>query len=268
MSSDDPAVHEAVVRQTLAWIADADLAQSPPIFAQHIHRRLRALTSDPDPHSEAKARHNQMALALLPRLRKKVAASPNPLKTAVGLAIAGNVIDMGAKTNVDRSDVGEAIDQALGEPLAGQVDEFCQAAKVADSILYLTDNAGEIAFDRLLIEQLGPDRVTVAVRGAPVINDATLADAQTVGLHELTTVIKNGSDAPGTILSDCSPEFRALYDAADMVIAKGQGNFESLSDEPRDIFFLFKVKCQVVADQVDAPLGAHLVRRSRSAAKQ
>jgi hypothetical protein len=138
-----------------------------------------------------------MALALLPDLRAKVAGSADPLRTAVGLAIAGNVIDMGAKSTVTKSDLGQAIAQALSEPLTGQIDELAEATKSADSILYLADNAGEIAFDRLLIEQLDPSRVTVAVRGASVINDATMLDARTVGLHEITAVIDNGSDAPG-----------------------------------------------------------------------
>jgi uncharacterized protein with ATP-grasp and redox domains len=264
MASDDPAIHEDIVREILPWIAEADLSQSPPRFAQHIHRRLRALTATADPHHEAKARHNQMALSLLAELKTEIARAPRPLETAVRLAIAGNVIDMGAKTDVTDWDLRQAIAQALSQPVTGDCEDFCRAADTAGSILYLTDNAGEIAFDRLLIEQLGPHRVTVAVRGAPVINDATLADASVVGLDEIATVIDNGSDAPGTILADCSPEFQRRYADSDLVIAKGQGNFESLSDESRDVFFLFKVKCQVVADHVGAPPGTHLLKRSRS----
>jgi len=106
-------------------------------------------------------------------------------------------------------------------------------------------NAGEIAFDRLLIEQLGPARVTVAVRGGPVINDATRADARAVGLHEISEIIDNGSDAPGTLLDDCSQEFKRCFIEADLILAKGQGNFEMLSDEPCNIF---SVQGQVLRD--------------------
>jgi len=185
------------------------------------------------------------------------------LEAAVRLAIAGNVVDMGVNTDISESDLRRAMAQALNEPVAGQLDDFYLAVERAGSILYLTDNAGEIAFDRLLIERLDPDRVIVAVRGAPVINDATTEDARAVDLDQITTVVNNGSDAPGTLLADCSSEFRHRYADSDLVIAKGQGNFESLSNELRDIFFLFKVKCQVIADHAGAPPGTHLVKRSR-----
>lgn len=117
--------------------------------------------------------------------------------------------------------------------------------------------------DCWLIEQIGAARVTVAVRGAPVINDATLEDARSTGLMDLVPVISNGSDAPGTLLDECSEELRQRFFAADMVISKGQGNFETLSDAPRDICFMFKVKCQVIADNVGLPLGMQALVWSR-----
>ena len=136
---------------------------------------------------------------------------------------------------------------------------FRDSVEKARKILYLADNAGEIALDRLLIEQLSPSKVTLVVRGAPVLNDATLIDAATVGLDEIVEIIDNGSDAPGTILDDCSPEFLRRYEDADLIIAKGQGNYESLSDENRNIFFLFKVKCRVIAAHARHPIGSHLM---------
>lgn len=146
-------------------------------------------------------------------------------------------------------------------PLAGDPAALFEAAAKARSILYLADNAGEIVFDRILIEALPASRVTVAVRGGPVINDATLADAETAGIHEIATVIDNGSDAPGTLLAECSPEFRARFEAADLVIAKGQGNFETLSDTRKHIFFLLSVKCPLVAAEVGAPVGSLVVKQ-------
>lgn len=134
----------------------------------------------------------------------------------------------------------------------------------AQRILYLADNAGEIAFDRLLIEQIGPARVTVAVRGGPVINDATITDARAVGLHEIVEIIENGSDAPGTLLDDCSQEFKWRFAEADLILAKGQGNFEALSDEPHNIFFLLKAKCAVIAAHAGVPLGTHVLVRSEA----
>jgi uncharacterized protein with ATP-grasp and redox domains len=108
----------------------------------------------------------------------------------------------------------------------------------------------------------------LAVRGAPVLNDATAADARAAGLAEICEVIDNGSDAPGTLLEDCSPGFRQRFRAADMIIAKGQGNYETLSEAPGNIFFLFKVKCPVIAAHSGMPVGAQVLGRPRHAARQ
>jgi uncharacterized protein with ATP-grasp and redox domains len=134
----------------------------------------------------------------------------------------------------------------------------------ARSILYLADNAGEIVFDRLLIERLPAGRVTVVVRGAPVINDATRADAQVAGLDRIAEIIDNGSDAPGTVLEDCSAQFRERFESADVIIAKGQGNFETLSAAGANICFLLKIKCPVLATHTGIELGTQaLIHRER-----
>ena len=261
MVSDDPAVHERIVREVLHWSSGMDLDRSPPFLAQRIHRRLREITGMKDPYAGAKARLNRMAMDLLPELQDEIKSTPDPLAMAVRLAIAGNIIDMGVHGDIDESDVRRSVQQALAEPVSGVWEDFRRAADRAGSILYLADNVGEIVFDRLLIEQLSPERVTLAVRGAPVINDATVADARAVGLHQVVDIIDNGSDAPGTLLEDCSREFRERFSAADMIIAKGQGNFETLSHVPGNIFFLFKAKCSVIADHVGLPLGTHVLAR-------
>lgn len=174
----------------------------------------------------------------------------------VRMAVAGNLIDCGAKCGLSERGVRDALCQAGREPLHGSASDLFAAAERAQRILFLADNAGEIVFDRVLIETLPTTKVTVTVRGSPVLNDATLADAQVAGLTDLTTVIPNGSDAPGTILEDCSEAFRRLYADSDLIIAKGQGNFESLNTTTKHIFFLLRVKCPLVAAQVGAPVGA------------
>ena len=263
----DPQAQERIMRDTLGWINQMGLAQSPPVLAQMIHRRLREIGQEEDPYREAKARHNAMALDLLPELRTEIAASSEPLEAATRLAIAGNVIDMGMKSMVDEDDVRASIQLALKEPFIGEWNEFRRTLQEANNVLYLADNAGEIAFDLLLIERIGPQRVTVAVRGGPIMNDATLADAQAIGLHGIVEIIENGSDAPGTLLDDCTPEFRQRFADADMIIAKGQGNFESLSHQGHDVFFLFKVKCPVIARHVDLPIGTQVLRQYRDPKK-
>jgi len=159
---------------------------------------------------------------------------------AVRYAIMGNIIDLGAKNNIGYGEIYAEMQSAPMQPIFGDMAAFRNAVERARTILYLADNAGEIFFDRLLIEQFISAKVTLAVRGTPIINGATRSDALAAGIDDIAEIIDNGSDAPGTILDDCNTEFRRRFEEADMVIAKGQGNFESLSDESREIFFLFR----------------------------
>jgi len=259
--TDDPVVHERFLREVLRSVAEMDLTQSPPKVVRDIHQRLRRITGVDDPYRSVKDSFNQMALDMLPELSAKVRKGPDPLGMALRLAIAGNVIDLGVSGALTKADARQAIITAMDEPFHGDVEEFRRAVDAADDILYLADNAGEIVFDRLLIEQMSPERVTVAVRGAPILNDATMADAKATGLCDVVETIDNGSDAPGTILSDCSEDFRRRFGDTDLVIAKGQGNFETLSGVAADIYFLFKAKCPVIADHVGLPLGTHVATR-------
>lgn len=263
--TDDRAVHEQALREVLLETAEMDLATPPPMMGQRIHQRLRQVTGVRDPYRAAKDGFNRMAREMLPELSARVAAAADPLAEALRAAIAGNVIDLGVNGHLDEDTARQAVLKALDEPLHGDVAPFRQAIEVAQRILYLGDNAGEIVFDRMLIKRLPVGRTTLAVRGSPVLNDATLADAQAAGLGELVEVIDNGSDAPGTILSDCSTAFRQRFAEADLVIAKGQGHFETLSEEEADIYFLFKAKCPVIAAHCGVPVGTHVLLRSTEA---
>lgn len=258
----DATVQEQVVREILLATAKMDLRQSPPLMGQRIHRLIRELTGNADPYLHLKQRFNDMALRLFSTCRDWVQRSDDPLQTALRLSIAGNVIDLGVKSGLEDGEIHQAIFHAISDPLEGDLTRFSRAVQAADDILYLADNAGEIVFDRLLIEQIGPHKVTLVVKGGPIINDATRADAEAAGLTDLVEVIDNGSDAPGTVLEDCSGEFRNRFEAATLVIAKGQANYETLSDQKRDIFFALKVKCPVIARDVDCALGHMVLRRS------
>jgi uncharacterized protein with ATP-grasp and redox domains len=262
MVSPDLSFHERIVREVLPWIGGMDLDEPPPVVGQRIHRRLREITGVEDPYRSAKDQQNRMALVLLPEMKAQVEAASDPLALAAKLAIAANTIDLGAKTAVVELDVRSAMARASREPLLGDMEYFRNAVARARRILYLADNAGEIVFDRLLIERLSPARVTLAVRGAPVINDATMADARAAGLHEIVEIIDNGSDAPGTVLEDCSPDFTRRFAESDLIISKGQGNFETLSDDPRGIIFLFQAKCPVIAEYTGVPLRTNIIMES------
>ena len=261
MTSSDQAVHHRIMSEVLQWASDINLEQPAPLIGQRIHRRLREIVGIDDPYRQAKDHQNRMALAMLPEMRAKINSSNNPLQMATRLAIAGNVIDMGIPGQITDSSLRATIEKCLTEPLLGCPESFWSAAGKSGHILYLADNAGEIVFDRLLIEQLAPAKVTLAVRGGAAINDATLPDAAVAGIAEVAEVIDNGSDAPGTILADCSRSFKDHFAAADLIISKGQGNYETLSDTPGNIFFLFKAKCQVIAEHAGVRIGSHIVCR-------
>jgi len=258
--SDDPAVHAAVLRRVLRGAAEMDLHQAPPAMGRLIHRFIRDATGDGDPYRAVKQQFNRLALGMYPALKATVARSASPLETAVRLAIAGNIIDFGITASLTEATVRETMERALREPLIGSVDSLGRQAERADEVLYLTDNAGEIVFDRVLIETLPAGKVTVAVKGSPVINDATFDDAVAAGLTECCEVIDNGSDGPGTLLETCSVSFRQRFDRADLIIAKGQGNYETLSDVPRPIVFLLMAKCPVIARDIGCAVGSLVAR--------
>jgi len=260
--TDDRAIHEKVLRGVRRMVDKMDLSRPPIAMGRHVHRLIRRLAGDEDPYRGVKERFNKAALALYPELKERVKRSPDPLDAAVRIAIAGNIIDFGMNRNLQESDVHDAIEHAREAPLDnGALSDFRQALADASSILYLGDNAGEIVFDRLLVEEMPLEKVTFAVRGSPVINDATMDDARAAGLTDIVEVIDNGSDAPGTLLESCSKEFRLRFDAADLILSKGQGNYETVSHIPKKIFFLLKAKCPVIARDLGCPVGTMLLRR-------
>ena len=261
----DPARREILLRRLMRDIADGDWSGTPPAMAQRLQRSIREALGDPDPYRAIKDRMNEMAARLVPALRARIAAHPDPREAAVRVAIGGNLLDVGAKTQIAAEDLPAHLETIWTQPLCGDVAELFAAAERARSILYLADNAGEIVFDRLLIEQLPAGKITLFVRGRPVLNDATAADAESAGLPELVPVLDNGSDAPGTILDDCSDEFRGWFDRADLVIAKGQGNYETLSEVDKNVYFLFTVKCPLVATRVGEPVGSLVIKAAKSA---
>jgi uncharacterized protein with ATP-grasp and redox domains len=265
LATEDEQIHEKVVREVLCLAADLDMSQSPPAIGQQIHRLIRELVGEDDPYHQVKKRFNNLALKLYPELRNQILSSDNQLETAIRLAIAGNIIDLGVKTSIAESEIEKVIRACLKADFdSRQIQPFQDAVEQAEEILYLADNAGEIVFDRLLIEQLPYEKITLAVKGKPVINDATMEDAVVAGLPRIIDVIDNGSDAPGTITESCSQRFLEHFEGADLVIAKGQGNYETLSDMDKDTFFILKAKCPVIARHLGCEVGGMILRRSQA----
>ena len=164
---------------------------------------------------------------------------------------------MGVKSGLSESQVEKNIAESLTDPLDTKaLEEFRNATAQAKDILYLGDNAGEIVFDRLLVEQLPCKNVTFVVKASPIINDATMEDAKMAGLTDMVSVIDNGSDAPGTILESCSQDFRRRFNEADLVISKVQGNYETLSGVDKNVFFILRAKCPVIARHLGCEIGS------------
>lgn len=253
----------AITRKAEAIIASASLDEVPARTTTLIHRLLRRETGV-DPYKQVKDVYNRIALEKLPGLRKRVTASADRLEGSVRVAIAGNVIDFGIYEKVD---LDRAIDESFHLPfLEADYRSFAASVNNAKHILYLCDNAGEIVFDRILLETLRDmgKELVAAVKGSPVINDATLADATAAGLADFATVIDNGSDGIGTLLESCSSRFMEAYRSADLIISKGQANFETLVQTGDNrIFFLFKVKCPVVAKALRRENGDIMLMRNR-----
>ena len=260
MSSDDELVQRHVLNSVSFMIPDLALEVTPPEIAQQVYRIVYEITGNKDPYREVKQSANQSAMSLYARMKDVVDYSDDGLESACKLAIAGNAIDLGA-----RAEFGSMV-SIIEDSVSYQLDrlhyrQFKASAGQSNLILYIADNAGEIVFDRILIEQLHQIqklKIVFAVRENPIINDATLDDALQVGLNEVATIVSSGSDAPATILSQCSANMRDYYQAADLIISKGQGNYESLSGRSENIFFMFKVKCPVIArdsgNDIDSPV--------------
>jgi len=203
-------------------------------------------------------------LKLYPELKQEINNSEDRLLAAVKLSIIGNIIDYGAKNSLD---VPKEIDYLFqgnftinneNNLTTFKYKQFKEALNKVNSIIYLADNAGEVVFDRLLIEELVKElgkEVIYVVKGKPIINDALIEDALFCGINKVAKITSSGSDAPGTILKYCSPEFIELYQDAQLIISKGQGNYEALPEEDRSIFFLFRAKCSVIAEDVSCDVG-------------
>ena len=235
-----------------AMLKDIPMDTMSPEIGRRIYGKIREATGNADPYREVKIRGTEQALAFYDSLKNEIAESDDPLLTAVRLAVAGNVIDYGINR---RFDMEQEIHEVMHKEFAiFDYVEFRRHLAEAEDVLYIGDNTGEHVFDRLLIEEMGKPTV-FAVREVPVINDVTYDDAVRGGLDKAATIMSSGSDAPGNILKFCSAEFMDVYDRAGLIISKGQGNYEALSDEPTTIFFMLKAKCSVIAEDVGVKEG-------------
>jgi hypothetical protein len=256
----EEAVQARIIKKVLLLLAETPITSKPAEISELVQQILRAELNDPDPYAALKNSSTREALALLPWLRELLLKSSDPLEAALRLSVAGNIIDFGASREFNlQEDIQKVLTADFG---IYDLEEIKTGLANARIILFLADNAGETVFDKLLIEQI-KKKVFYAVKSSPVLNDATRPDALQAGLDQVATIIETGNAIPGVDLEKSTPEFRCLFDTADLIISKGQGNYEMLNENPQPLFFLLKAKCAIIARDLQVPLGSFVLKKGR-----
>jgi len=248
MATDNKKLQEKILRESLIAASKFDTSEIGLLTHAKIHKIIKKIASTEDPYKKGKEKINNICLGMADEIKKIITNSKDHFETSLRIAIAGNIIDFGQGTNFSKSIIKDTINNALSQNLdKNKVEILKYNINKAKNILYIGDNAGEIVFDKIFIEQLPRDKITFVVRGGPAMNDSTIEDAKAVNMTNTVRVITTGLDMAACVLPLCSKEFLNEYKKSDLVIAKGQGNYEALSDERKNIFFLLKIKCPVIA---------------------
>ncbi len=242
------------MQRVLKAIAETPKNVGAPVLVRTINKIQKEMFGYNKDFTHIKSYFNELMLGKAPEIREKLEMSDDSLKLAIQYAMTGNYIDFGAMDKVNEEELQRLLDNSINN----HVDEQEYLAlrtdlEKADNIVYLTDNCGEIVIDKLLIEEiqkLNPKAtITVIVRGFPALNDATMEDAVQVGLTDIVRVIGNGNEIAGTYLEEVSVEAKELIDSADVILAKGQGNFETLRMCGKNIYYIFMCKCEMFAER-------------------
>jgi len=251
-------LHQQVLREVTKKLLESNWDSTPPQLAHEVHKIVKHLTNEKDPYKEVKKESNDLVLKIYPALKDIVEESNDPLRTAVRLAIAGNIIDFGP---LQEFNLKVTIREVLKKKFA--IDDYVKLEEIlkdAETLLFFTDNAGEIGFDKLLVETFLKakklEKISFVVKGGPIINDATLEDAIYMGLCDLPNVefltLSNGEAGTGPERS--SQTVKSWIKKHDLVISKGQGNYEGLSEHD-GLFFMLMAKCHVIASDLNVKVG-------------
>jgi hypothetical protein len=247
VATDDEKILKQLLDDVGMMLKDIPLENTPPETGMLIYQKISQITGNKDPYKKIKKTNIEKALSLYPELKEKVSNSEDRLLVAIRFAIAGNVIDLGVNKEFD---IVNEIKKILTQDFAVfDYSKFKTALNNAENILYIGDNAGEAVFDKILIEELNKP-VTYVVREIPVINDVTKEEARFIGIDKVAKIVSSGTTAPGTILDLCDEKFIDMFNTADLIISKGQGNYEGLSGVDRSLFFLLKAKCKIIATNI------------------
>ncbi|MBN2333216.1 MAG: DUF89 family protein [Deltaproteobacteria bacterium] len=259
LTTGDEAEQKRIMGLVMAALPSLPLELTPPEISQTVYGIIARETGVADPYRELKYQSNREALLALPALMQQINHAPDRLRSAAALAINGNLIDFGVRHDGFQA-AKELSCQQSNTFARDDFSLFQKQLAATSTLLYIGDNAGEIVADKIFItimKELHPHlKIVFAVRESPIINDVTLDDARQVGMSEVARVISSGSHAPALLLEEMNSEMADWFAAASLVIAKGQGNYESLNHCDRSLFFLLQCKCQVVAEDLGVPAGS------------
>ena len=251
-----------VSQEVCAVYARADQNWTPAYMTTLAHDVTKKIVGIEDIFYQLKRDHNRAALQFYPQLKEWVKKGDNSLERAVKVAIAGNIIDLGVYREVRVEEVLEEVNHAQWGRY--EFASWVEDLKNAHTLIYVGDNAGEIVFDRILLEEISPGRkVFFVVKGGPISNDALLEDAQEAGIDEMVEILTTGQAEVGVALERAPSSLQKLWKEADMIIAKGQGNFETLSEEEGNIYFLLKAKCIPVARELQVKQGDLVLQKRK-----
>ena len=258
----DEETSSVVIREGAKRLSKYDLSFAPPIIASDVYGSISEIINKEDLFKEAKKEAINEALKFKPILKNRLSKSKDKLFDACKIAVAGNVIDLGVNQEYDLTKEIKKIFEV--DFYKNDYSEFKEKVLASKAICYLADNAGENIFDEILVEvirELNPSlEVFYLVRGKPIINDVTIKDLEGLDIFNLARVVDTGVDTPGFCLERANKESKDIFYSADMVISKGMGNFECLFDEvKREVFYLFKVKCDVVARASGSKKGEYML---------
>ncbi len=267
LSCGDTALHRKSADRIMNILLSLDSSLSPPDIAREVYAEIKKITGNNDPYRMIKQKDNRQMLDVYSEMERMLSGNDS-LYPACKLAAGGNIIDSGAGKRKEDHGSREIEDILASEPVINEFPELRDQLSRSKKLLYIGDNAGEIVADKLFIQKIQkefPDlSVTFAVRGFPIINDATVEDALEVGMDKICAVIANGDAAPGTVLKKCSQEFREHFERADIIIAKGQGNYETLSGgADKILFFLLIAKFPVIARHLNVSAGSMIIKKCR-----
>ena len=253
-ATSDVTMQEEIIKRSLKELGEMDFNETAPEVSFGMHQHAKDISGIDDPYKKLKEQYNEIANEIYNRIidEKWLDKAEDPFDMACRLAIAGNIIDFSVGLKLEYSDIIKSVEDSIKHNIFGTgTTALREEVKKANNIMYIADNSGEIIFDKFLLDYLPLNKITYVVKGSPIVNDATMDDAISTGITDLVKVIDNGHSAQGTILKYCSSTFKSEFSKADLIISKGQANFETLSDiKDKNIFYLLRAKCISVASAI------------------